>query len=260
MYCKNCGRHLKEGTRFCDRCGQSVRKNSQTSGSNKRQEIEELKAERLNRKKRLAEKEAKQAEMRKRKKKRGGALSFVVIAVLIAAVSVIIGYRLMAPKSGGSIAVTATQLPTGAVQTVSPASSPTAEPADVKSGYTSITISGITCPYPSNFHSGTVTGNQKLSVTDALGSATMTVTQEGKSGNVNDLMREYAREIGGEVSYSRAAGDWFAVTTQAQGNVYHRKCILRNDIAVYYDFTYSASSSSAQKYTEYIEYIDANFK
>lgn len=26
MYCKNCGRQLKEGTRFCDRCGQSVRK------------------------------------------------------------------------------------------------------------------------------------------------------------------------------------------------------------------------------------------
>ena len=49
MYCKNCGRQLKEGTRFCDRCGQSVRKNNQNSQTTKRKEIEELKAERLNR-------------------------------------------------------------------------------------------------------------------------------------------------------------------------------------------------------------------
>ena len=59
MYCKNCGRQLKEGTRFCDRCGQSVRKNNQNSQTTKRKEIEELKAERLNRKRRLQEKEAK---------------------------------------------------------------------------------------------------------------------------------------------------------------------------------------------------------
>ena len=47
MYCKNCGRQLKEGTRFCDRCGQSVRKNNQNSQTTKRKEIEELKAERI---------------------------------------------------------------------------------------------------------------------------------------------------------------------------------------------------------------------
>lgn len=59
MYCKNCGRQLKEGTRFCDRCGQSVRKNNQNSQTTKRKEIEELKAERLNRKRRLQEKRGK---------------------------------------------------------------------------------------------------------------------------------------------------------------------------------------------------------
>ena len=64
IYCKNCGRQLKEGARFCDRCGQSVRKTTESSQAAKRREIEELKAERLNRKKRLAEKEAKQERSR----------------------------------------------------------------------------------------------------------------------------------------------------------------------------------------------------
>lgn len=261
MYCKNCGRHLKEGTRFCDRCGQSVRKSSNSGTVTKRQEIEELKAERLNRKKRLAEKEAKQAAVKKRKKKKGGAVRLVFILLILAALSIIIGYILMSPKGSGGLAPSPAQLSGTAAPAASMApvaASPAAQ--GVKSGYTSITVSGITCPYPSTFHSGTVTGNQKLSITDALGGASMTITQEGKSGSVNDLMREYAREKGGEISYSRAGTDWYAVTAQSQGNVYHRKCILRNGIAVYYDFTYSASSASSQKYNECIEYIDANFK
>ena len=102
MYCKNCGRQLKEGMRFCDRCGQSVRKSQQSGKSAKRQEIEELKAERLNRKKRLAEKEARQYVSKKRKKKKGNTFMFIVILILIAVLSVIIGYNIF-PK-GGNVA------------------------------------------------------------------------------------------------------------------------------------------------------------
>ena len=98
MYCKNCGRQLKEGTRFCDRCGQSVRKNNQNSQTTKRKEIEELKAERLNRKRRLQEKEAKQARNKKRRKSKGSVMIFIIVALLIAIVSVIIGYNMMAPN------------------------------------------------------------------------------------------------------------------------------------------------------------------
>ena len=101
MYCKNCGRQLKEGTRFCDRCGQSVRKNNQNSQTTKRKEIEELKAERLNRKRRLQEKEAKQARNKKRRKSKGSVMIFIIVALLIAIVSVIIGYNMMAPNDNG---------------------------------------------------------------------------------------------------------------------------------------------------------------
>ena len=97
-------------------------------------------------------------------------------------------------------------------------------------------------------------------MTDALGGASMTVSQEGKSGAPSDLMRDYARQTGGEVSYSRAGDDWYAVTVTTDDTVYHRKCVLKNGIAVYYDFSYSSMTSTAQKYTEYIDYMDSNFK
>ena len=120
MYCKNCGRQLKEGTRFCDRCGQSVRKNNQNSQTTKRKEIEELKAERLNRKRRLQEKEAKQARNKKRRKSKGSVMIFIIVALLIAIVSVIIGYNMMAPNDNGlGTAPTSTNSPASATNTPS---------------------------------------------------------------------------------------------------------------------------------------------
>ena len=239
MYCKNCGRQLKEGTRFCDRCGQSVRKNNQNSQTTKRKEIEELK---------------------------GSVMIFIIVALLIAIVSVIIGYNMMAPNDNGlgtaptstNSPASATNMPTDTANNVSSTSSPSNSAS--KNGYSKMTISGVTCVYPSTFNSNPTTGNQKLNLTDALGGATMTVSQEGKSGAPSDLMRDYARQTGGEVSYSRAGDDWYAVTVTTDDTVYHRKCVLKNGIAVYYDFSYSSMTSTAQKYTEYIDYMDSNFK
>lgn len=255
MYCKNCGRQLKEGMRFCDRCGQSVRKNKQSSQAARHQEIEELKAERLNRKKRLAEKEAKQARNKQRKKKRGGAFFFIIVIVLIAIVSIIIGYNIFPNGSN----TTSESDPNTDISTAAPLSTSTSTAAVSKNGYASITVGNVTCPYPSSFHSNTLTGNEKLNITDALGGATMVIMQEGKSGEPKDLMLEYA-EQGGDILYSRAGDDWYAITAELNGTVNHRKCIIRNGIAVYYDFSYTADSSSAKKYEEYIEYIDSNFK
>lgn len=257
MYCKNCGRQLKEGMRFCDRCGQSVRKNKQSSQSAKRQEIEELKAERLNRKKRLAEKEAKQVRVKKRKNKGGITAIFLIAALLIAVVSCIIGYNLMLPDTQSNLPIS-TDVPTATTAATQIPSSATAAPS--KDGYTTITIGAITCPYPSDFHSNPVTGNEKLNLTDALGGATMIVSQEGKSGTATELMRDHVRQTGGTLTYNRAGDDWYAVTAEVSGTAYHRKCIIRNGIATYYDFSYNAQSASKQKYTEYIEYIDSNFK
>ena len=229
-------------------------------------EIEELKAERLNRKRRLQEKEAKQARNKKRRKSKGSVMIFIIVALLIAIVSVIIGYNMMAPNDNGlgtaptstNSPASATNTPTDTANNVSSTSSPSNSAS--KNGYSKMTISGVTCVYPSTFNSNPTTGNQKLNLTDALGGATTTVPQEGKSGAPSDLMRDYARQTGGEVSYSRAGDDWYAVTVTTDDTVYHRKCVLKNGIAVYYDFSYSSMTSTAQKYTEYIDYMDSNFK
>lgn len=264
MYCKNCGRQLKDGMRFCDRCGQSVRKSKQTGQSAKRQEIEELKAERLNRKKRLAEKEAKQVRNKKNKKNKGFGMIFFIAALLIAIVSAIIGYIIMAPNDNGlntNINPSTTVEPTKSTTTSNPTSSAvTTNEPESKNGYTSVTIGGVTCPYPSTFTLNTTTGNEKLNLKDSLGGASMIVSQVGKSGTPAELMREYASEIGGDLPYTRAGDDWYAVTTNTGDTVHHRKCVLRNGIAVYYDFSYASTSTAAKKYDEYIEYIDNNFK
>lgn len=254
MYCKNCGRQLKEGMRFCDRCGQSVRKNKPSAQEAKRREIEELKNERLNRKKRLAEKEAKQARNRKRKKKKSNGFAFIIVVLLIAILSMIIGYNIFSGDSNETVSPSAT---TGAVSTVTPASSQSSDVS--KKGYAEIKIGSVTCPYPSAFHSNTTSGNEKLNLTDSFGGANMIVSQEAKSGEPKDIMAEYASKFS-EVSYSRAGSDWYAITVQEDGVVTHRKCVVRNSLAVYYDFSYNADSASAEKYTEIIGYIDANFK
>lgn len=252
MYCKNCGRQLKEGTRFCDRCGQSVRKSQQSSRDAKRQEIEELKAERLNRKKRLATKEAKQARNKQRRKKKSNMFVFFIVIVLIAVVSVIIGYNIFPDSTNKSNVA-----PESTTTTV--AATPIATASSAKNGYSVLTIGNINCPYPSDFHANVVSGNEKLNIVDSLGGATMVVRQEGKSGAPKDLMLEYANQ-GGTASYSRAGDDWYAITLENNGTVTHRKCIARNGITVYYDFSYDASSSSMKKYEEHISYIDSNFK
>lgn len=260
MYCKNCGRQLKEGTRFCDRCGQSVRKSKQSSQAARHREIEELKAERLNRKKRLAEKEAKQARNKQRKKKKGNAFIFVIVILLVAVVSMIIGYNIF-PKSGNVGTVTATIEPVSSpAVSAAPAVTPVGTASSSKEGYSEITVSSITCPYPSSFHANTTSGNEKLNITDSLGGATMVVSQEAKSGEPKELMKEYISEIGAEGNPTMHAGsEWYSVTASADDKVYHRKCIVRNGLAVYYDFTYDASSSSSKKYEEYTDYIDSHF-
>lgn len=251
MYCKNCGRQLKEGTRFCDRCGQSVRKNTQT----KRQEIEELKTERLNRKKRLAEKEARQTQNKKKRRSGSNTFVFIIVILLIAVLSVIIGYNMFSKNEPININAGSTAAPGG----TSAAATPQTSASSLKSGYATITVGSVTCPYPSVFHTNTASGNEKLNLVDSLGGATMIVSQEGKTGVPKDLMLQYAEE-NGNVTYSRAGDDWYAITVESGDTINHRKCIIRNGLAVYYDFSYKSSTSSGSKYEEYIDYIDANFK
>ncbi len=260
MYCKNCGRQLKEGMRFCDRCGQSVRKSKESSQAARHREIEELKAERLNRKRRLAEKEAKQALSKERKKKRSKPFIFVIIIILIALASVLIGYNMFPSGDTVNIPVNTDAPVNSAAQTTVPISQSPSPSAAMKDGYSEITVANVTCPYPSSFRANPTSGSEKLNLTDSLGGATMVVTQEAKGGEPKDLMKEYISQIGASDDPEMHAGsEWYSVTATVGNSVHHRKCVVRNGLSVYYDFTYDASSSASSKYADYIDYIDSKF-
>lgn len=281
MYCKNCGKYLEEGTRFCDRCGQSVRKSANSEQAVRHQNIEELKEERLNRKKRLAELEAREAMKNKRKQKRRkknrGVTAFMVTVLLLAVVAIILSYSITRCSSekknnaGTNGEVTATQTPavSGIVNnnTVTNTASPQTSQAPQNSAapvvsdgeYRVFEINNVACPYPSDFSKKAVSGNEKLSLVDSVGGGIMSISQEqGVSDTPAELMKAYARTNGINPSYSLADKTGYTITSEKNNTVYHRKCIISGNTAIYYDFEYSSMSSSRARYEQCVAYIDSN--
>lgn len=279
MYCKNCGRQLKEGARFCDRCGQSVRQNNQPSEREaKRREIESLKEERLNRKKRISyieEREARKKARKKSHKKANFIVIFIFLIMLLALISAIISYHMNVSDNKtppGEIAVEtvspATPAPTAIINSITATEqsdkkdknnkSEEAPSAEIDDAYEVFTVNNVVCPYPKGFASKSLSGGERLSLTDSLGGASMSVTVENSvSAPTTDLMREYAAQIGGRIIDSRAGSTGYSVTAEHDNIVYHRKYVISGSSAVYYDFQYSTGSSRASQYAENIEYIDS---
>ena len=259
QYCKNCGRQLKDGMRFCDRCGQSVKKAQENGQAARHREINELREERLNRRKRLAEKEERQIRAKENKRKKNGKniAIYILVILLIAVASVLIGFLL----AGGSNSST-TSKNSSQTATTKPYSTPVVTEAPAAAGtFSEITVGNVRCPYPSGFRSGTVSGNEKMNLTDPLGGAKMIIAQEAKGGDPIDLAKAYSNSVGASTPDDMRKGDdWYSVTATVNGTVHHRKSIIRNGLSVYYDFEYEKSSGSASTYEGFIEEIDKNFK
>ena len=259
QYCKNCGRQLKDGMRFCDRCGQSVKKAQENGQAARHREINELREERLNRRKRLAEKEERQIRAKENKRKKNGKniAIYILVILLIAVASVLIGFLL----AGGSNSST-TSKSSSQTATTKPYSTPVVTEAPAAAGtFSEITVGNVRCPYPSGFRSGTVSGNEKMNLTDPLGGAKMIIAQEAKGGDPIDLAKAYSNSVGASTPDDMRKGDdWYSVTATVNGTVHHRKSIIRNGLSVYYDFEYEKSSGSASTYEGFIEEIDKNFK
>lgn len=271
MYCKNCGKYLEEGTRFCDRCGQSVRKSGNSEQAVRHQNIEELKEERLNRRKRLAEIDAREAmknnRKKKRRKKNRGVAVFMLIVLLLAVAAIVIAYSITRSSSniGGENnnqqeVPTPTPISNTVVNTVSGTSAGGSEtPAAQESDYRVFEVNNVACPYPSDFAKKAVSGQEKLSLEDSVGGGVMSISQEQNvSDTPAELMKEFAGTIGVSPSYSLADNEGYAITMEKNNTVYHRKCILSGSTAIYYDFQYSAMSSSRARYEQCIAYIDNN--
>lgn len=283
MYCKNCGRKLEEGTRFCDRCGQSVRQSQNTGKEARQREIKELQEERRNRKQRLAEKEAKKDEKKvvKHKKKKNGALIFFVAVLLIMLVSAVTAYVIYSsgesPITGENSA--AVNIPTSipdADATPVPTAIPTAQPSDDMPGnslktnkesvdadnskYKRVYVTeDVEFAYPSSFTKTTSDNeNAVLALKESSDNAKITVYEsEYPGGTASSLMKSFATKTGGTLEYSRAGSNWYVVTINKNNTIHHRKYIItNNDSVIYYDFEYPSLSSSADQYEDYTEYMD----
>lgn len=282
MYCKKCGRKLEDGMRFCDRCGQSVRQNQKNGQEARRREAEGLKEERLNRRQMLREKEQKKEQKKntsRRSSKKMNILVIVFVILFCILVIAVIAYNVTISKSenapwrtsDGSVELNATAVPSespvptneaGAAVTAVPTSTAYAITTELNAdGYREYRCSGgAVFPYPSNFIQQNTSGGSRLSVYDQSGGASITLTETGPvSGEARDLMSEYAKAQEGDISYSRAGEGWYIVETSNNDLINHRKCIIINNIAIAYDFSYSSLSSSAASYGEQITYIDEHF-
>lgn len=282
MYCKKCGRKLEDGMRFCDRCGQSVRQNQKSGQDVRRKEIEGLKKERLNRRQKLLEKEQRKEQKKgtkRRANKKMNILAVVFVILFCILVIAIIAYNITINKSenapwrtsDGSVELNATAVPTespvptneaGAAVTAVPTSTAYAITTELNAdGYREYRCSGgAVFPYPSNFIQQNTGGSSRLNVYDQSGGGSINLTETGPvSDEARDLMSEYAKAQEGDISYSRAGDGWYIVETTNNDLINHRKCIIINNIAIAYDFSYSSSSSSADSYQEQIAYIDEHF-
>lgn len=292
MYCKNCGRELKEGARFCDRCGQSVRRGQNSERAQRQHEAEKLKQERIERKRIREEQEAEKARLReirrKKNRKRNRILIVVFILLMLMLVSGIVTYIITSSTSNQSSwktkdetqAANSTVLPT--IKPVGAEANATAQPTVVpetptpepvvnndptnSSGYKVSTISAkVKCPYPADFEKQSISevdkNTTKLSVLDPKGGATIKVKEESidSSKKASVLMKEYAQSMQGKTVSSLAGNGWYGITIEKNNVCYHRKCVLNGDKQYYYEFQYSLGSGYDDKYNKYITYMDDHF-
>lgn len=286
MYCKNCGRELKNGVRFCDRCGQSVRQGKKTEAAARREELEALQEERLNRRRKMAELEAKKEEKKQKRhnlKKQNKKLIYFIAVILLIAVSAIITYISFTANSNnaawktidGSEALNSTAVPTvepsenneqnTPVPTTLPVVGAEEENNDPinADGYRVLTITNnVSCPYPTSFTKKTCGENQLLNSFDTDGGATLVISREKNlsSSQPAELLKDYAQRTSGTVLYSLAGDNWFGVTTEKNNIITHRKYLITDGKALYYSIEYDKTSVSAEEYEKHIEYIDTAFK
>lgn len=282
QYCKNCGRELKDGARFCERCGRSVRKSRSSENSKKQEQIEKLQKERLERKRRQEQREVIENKRKERRRQKLLKQSKVIFALLgiAAAIAVIAVISFIATSSGSKEAVwktqdgvdlTSTTIPTMQPSTtavpaspVSPGENDAINNVTSKDDYDNFELpNGMEIPYPEVFEEAEARGIQKLSLSDKYGGgAKMTVSyEEYPGGTPSGLMKDFAAENDGEITYSLAGSNWYGITVDNEGEISHRKYIIdrESDRVIYYDFVYDDDSDYADDYEAYIEYIDEKF-
>ena len=252
-YCKKCGKSLPDDARFCDRCNTSVR-----SSGGKKELIEDLKEERLARRKAKAVEE-RLRKIRKIKSKRmkliiGSVIALVVLGVASAVVT--------------NIVFTKTSSITGPIDTVQNTTEepwhateePAEESADIinSEGYIITTVYDVSFAYPSSFTRDSSHTGGGLLLADSIGDAKLVAEQTAAAlTSPSDAMKSCI-ETNDLISPTATVTDnTYSVTGTRGESVYHRFAVITDDKELYYELVYPAASSRAAEYDEYIRYMDS---
>ena len=269
IYCIQCGREIKDGLLYCDRCGQSVAKSKeqQSRSKSKRKQAEEIHREQINRKKRREEKEHKK-QIKRRKARKRAAVMAVIVAILVLGIICAAGAYIYMSKNSSIRSVD--DIVKEDIAQSSPTVTGQATTASVSSAgmsFRNLEFGGLVCPYPETFTSKPASGKEIIRVEDELGGAVMTISNgsgtvgDSASGAARDMMAAYYDEVSklGNVTENRSGSDWYIVTYETDTGIAHRKCVIKDNIALCYDFEYDKSSAKAEEYAGYIKNIDDMF-
>lgn len=264
IYCIQCGRELKDGLRYCDKCGQSVAKSKQqqSKSTSKRAQAEEIHREQINRKKRREEKEKKKQIKRRKARKRAAVMSVIVAILILGIICALCGYIYMSKNTGiKSVEDVVNEDIAQSSPVTATAQTTTSSVSSAGTSVRNFEFRGIVCPYPENFVSMPAVDGELERREDEIGGAVMTISHESVSGAASDMMTAYYDEVStlGNVRENRSGSDWYIVTYETDTSVIHRKCVIKDSTALMYNFEYDKSSAKAKDYESLITNLDGMF-
>ncbi len=256
MYCKNCGRKLKDGLRFCDHCGASIR---QSQPENKR--LKDQTAARIRQRNQRNELEERMRERKKRRHRKRSPLFIIITVSLCAAVVCgVAAYFYMLytsdsswQNSDGSVQLNSSPTPQPTATAV-PSSSQSPLPQELTL-YTDNEYNAQFV-YPASFVTDTFQTSVKFAAADSSGDGRISVTAENTASTAVDLLKEYVSSAGGELIFNRADDDSYSVYSRSGETYRFRKGLVKNGTLLIYDFQFSANTPTFSSYNTYVEYMD----
>ena len=265
IYCIRCGREIKDGLLYCDRCGQSVAKSKeqQSKIKSKRARAEEIHREQINRKK-LREAKEKKKQIKRRKARRRAVTLCVIVGILIlGVVCAVCAYIAM---SGNSSIKSVDDVVNEDIAQSSPAATTSQSTTSAVSSNPNMSFriyeyGGISCPYPESFESVPSANDELMRLIDEVGGAVITISHMAVSGAARDMMTAYYDEVSqlGKVTENRSGSDGYIVTYETDTTIFHRKCVIKDNVALMYNFEYDKSSAKVKDYESCIENLDETF-
>jgi hypothetical protein len=229
--------------------------------------IEELKEERLARRKAKAVEERRKNIKKIKRRRQRSVLAVIIIIIVIGIISGVAAYINYLNTSTFNERADVPEQTEQPTETAAPAvvvgdvkgngDGTTASATEtVKDGFTSTKIAGMSFAYPSSFTEETGK-NVLLYLTD--GEAEITANKTVVNQEPKALLKKYADETGGTATDSSANDTGYDATISVGASIHHKKSRVENGTETYYEIKYPASSSNAALYDEYIKYMDTFF-